>query len=184
MNSNRKTVRLNEWYECALDTLLKEGPDKLRPDIIASKLNVSKSSFYWHFKNGDELINQALQYWDDEYTKTVTKSPLMSQISPTERLYQTMIMIYDNNLTRYEPCIRAMAEYVPKAKKIILHVYSERMSFLRSIFKELGFKGEELEFRTRQFVCYHSWENIMFTKDSRKKKLQLMKRHVALLTKK
>jgi hypothetical protein len=37
-----------------------------------------------------------------------------------------------------------------------------RFDYLRVIFAELGFKGDELEMRTRLFVCYHAWEDTVF----------------------
>ena len=57
------------------------------------------------------------------------------------------------------------------------------MDYIREVFAELGFAGEELEMRTRLFVCYQSWERTMFRRDSKKAlRAHIPLRH-ALLTK-
>ena len=37
-----------------------------------------------------------------------------------------------------------------------------RLEFTKEIFKDLGFHGDELEMRSRLFLCYHAWEEVMF----------------------
>ena len=51
------------------------------------------------------------------------------------------------------------------------------------IFRELGFKGDELEMRTHLFVCYHSWEMSMFGGQSERKLARLQKLRIKLLAK-
>ena len=49
------------------------------------------------------------------------------------------------------------AEYTKKADKI-------RMDYIRSLFEELGFKGQELEARSRLFYFYEAFEPMMTIK--------------------
>ena len=54
--------------------------------------------------------------------------------------------------------------------------------YLRSIFAEIGFRGSELEMRTRLFVGFHSMESALHSDlTEAKKKTHLRLRH-ALLT--
>ena len=55
-------------------------------------------------------------------------------------------------------------------------VDEQRFNFVRSLFAEMGFKGLDLEMRTRTFVVFHSLELASFaggTKEERKKLLKL-----------
>lgn len=63
-------------------------------------------------------------------------------------------------------------ERLAKALKKAVNI---RLVFLRAIFADLGFDGDELEMRTRLFVCYHSWENTMFADVSRQKHLHKLR---------
>ena len=72
----------------------------------------------------------------------------------------------------------------PDAATAVRTVYGMRLEFLRRIFSDLGFRGQQLEMRTRLFVCCHSWEQVMFedlSKDECRKLLRL--RHKMLVTK-
>ena len=46
-----------------------------------------------------------------------------------------------------------------------------------------GIQGDELEMRTRLFVCYQSWEQTSF-RDSKKVRRRLIDRRLRLLTRK
>ena len=46
-------------------------------------------------------------------------------------------------------------------------VYEERLGYIRAILTELGFEGEDLEVRTRLFVCDQTWGRPMFWWESK-----------------
>jgi AcrR family transcriptional regulator len=179
-----KRVSKAEWLQTALALLESQGVEAVRVERIARELGISKSGFYWHFKDRDDLRGQMVDYWAHEFTEVVTANPSMSEGSPRERLEQTMLMILDHDLTRYEVPMRAWAEADANTARRVREVYQLRLDFLRQIFRDLGFKGDELEMRTRLFACYHTWERAMFSKDSKKSLRKLIKRRVDLLSRK
>ncbi len=44
-----------EWLAKALEVLARKGVAGMRIDALSKALGVTKGSFYWHFKNRDEL---------------------------------------------------------------------------------------------------------------------------------
>jgi len=60
-------------------------------------------------------------------------------------------------------------------------VYCKQLAWLWKTFKELGFVGDELETRVRLFLCYFTWERIMFPGLSKARAKRLLKHQVALL---
>ena len=57
----------------AIDILNEDGIDKLSMRVIASKLNVSATSIYWHFKNKDELLLYISEYICQQINCNATK---------------------------------------------------------------------------------------------------------------
>jgi AcrR family transcriptional regulator len=53
-----------DWQEAMLDALAEEGPAGIDIERLARRLGVTKGSFYWHFVNREELIDAALQRWE------------------------------------------------------------------------------------------------------------------------
>ena len=156
-----KRVTKTEWLEKALEILSEKGIESVKIEVLAKNLNTSRSGFYWHFKNREELLKEMLNYWSREFTQVGTKNPRFIELEPKQRLKETMKLINDYDLAKYEIAIRSWAQNDPMAKKAVKTVYRERMDFIRNIFYELGFKGDELEMRTTLFVCYHIWESSM-----------------------
>lgn len=179
-----KRVSKSDWLQEALIALEEEGVEGIKVERLARRLKISKSGFYWHFKNREELIADIIDYWAHEYTEVVTTNRLFQSMPPLQRLEKIMEMIIDADLTRFDLDMQAWAKTDPRIVKKIQRVYEMRLAFSRDIFRELGFKGEELEVRTRVFIGYHSWERLTFQTESKKNLRKYIKAKVALLTKK
>ena len=144
-------------------------------------MGISKIGFYWHFKDRDDLRRQIVEFWAHEFTKVVTENPMLAEGDPRDRLENTMIMILDHDLTRFEVPMRAWAEADAGIARRLRQVYRLRLDYLGQIFHDLGFRGDELEMRTRLFVVYHIWERSTFPRDTKKSLRRLIRRRVALL---
>jgi AcrR family transcriptional regulator len=179
-----KRVSKTEWLHAALKLLEVEGVEAIRVERIARELGISKSGFYWHFKDRAELRTQMVDYWAHEFTEVVTVNPILLKGTPRERLERTMEMLLDHDLTIYEVPMRAWAETDPVVAKRLRKVYRQRMEFLRQIFRDLGFDGDELEVRTRLFFCYHTFERAIFPTESKKSLRKLIRLRVDLLMRK
>jgi AcrR family transcriptional regulator len=179
-----KRVSKAEWLELALKVLASEGVQGVRIERMARDLGIAKSGFYWHFSDRRDLLQSILEYWAHEFTAIITQNPELLEGDPKKRLYDTMCLILDHDLTKYDLAIRDWAAHDPAAAKAIRSVYRMRLDFVRSVFSDIGFRGQQLEMRTRLFVAYHSWEETMFddlTKDERRQLLRL--RHKFLVAK-
>jgi len=182
--SKNKRVSKAEWLALALEVLASEGMQGVRVERLARDLGIAKAGFYWHFRDRRDLLQSILAYWTHEFTAIITENSELLEGDPKKRLYETMVMILDHDLTKYDLAIRDWAAHDPAAAKAVRSVYRMRLDFVRSIFSDLGFRGRQLEMRTRLFVAYHSWEQATFddlTKDERRQLLRL--RHKFLVAK-
>jgi len=172
---NNKRVSKDQWLTKALDALESGGIETVKIERLAKALGISRSGFYWHFKNRQDLLEHLLEYWAREYTGIVTDNPDILKLDPKKRLLSTMEMIRDKHLTKFDLGMTSWAKSDSKIRKVVRKVVNMRLDYLRTIFAELGFKGDELEMRTRLFVCYHSWEDTMFPDLSNQKHSKLLK---------
>lgn len=184
MTIKKRRVTKEDWLFSALDMLEMGGIDSIIIDHLAAKLHVSKSGFYWHFKNRNDLLIQILNYWTKEYTEIVTKDFALHAVDPITRLNLVTEMIWKKDLGKYDLAIRTWAKFDPLARIAVIKVDKLRMKFIGSIFSELGFKDEELEMRLRLYVCYQAIEKSMFGSTKNEKWEILKKRRLELLTRK
>lgn len=62
------TARLSreDWIEAARKVLIASGVDDVKVDRLAKKLEVTRGSFYWHFKHRKELLDALLAQWESQ----------------------------------------------------------------------------------------------------------------------
>ncbi|MHC4966580.1 MAG: TetR/AcrR family transcriptional regulator, partial [Planctomycetota bacterium] len=153
----------------------------VRVERLARDLGVAKSGFYWHFRDRDDLLRGLLRYWAHEFTDVVRGDPRIRAERPLERLRGIMEVVVDHDLARYDLAMRSWAAHDPMAGRAFRRVYKTRLDFVGAAFAELGFKGEDLDMRTRLFVCYQSWEKAALG-GSKETRRRLMERRLRLLT--
>jgi AcrR family transcriptional regulator len=173
-----------DWLEAGLEALESGGVESVRVEGLARTLKVAKSGFYWHFRDRVHLLEEMLDFWAHAYTEIVTENPELTALPPEKRLLATTNMIRGHDLARYDLPVRAWAQTDPSVLARVMGVYKARLRWLRRILRELGFSGDDLEMRTRLFVCYHTWEPTMFPGQSDERTKRLTKQRVAFLIRK
>jgi AcrR family transcriptional regulator len=158
----KKRVSKDEWLAVALEVLEESGVESVKIDRLARRVGVAKSGFYWHFRDRQELLDAMLEFWVREYTAVVAKSPGINTMPPAERLLAINEAVLDFDLNRYDLAIAAWARFDENVAEQLRHSTDMRMEIVGKAFRELGFRGDDLEMRTRLFVCYVSNEAIMF----------------------
>ncbi len=60
-----------DWLMAARDVLIHEGVAEVKVLALGQRLGVSRSSFYWYFKNRRDLLDHLLDEWEDRNTRTL-----------------------------------------------------------------------------------------------------------------
>ena len=59
----------SDWIEQGLRTLASDGAGALKVGPMATRLKVSRGSFYWHFRDIADFRSQVLQCWQERATE-------------------------------------------------------------------------------------------------------------------
>ena len=180
----KKRNRLNqqEWLAASLEVLSREGKAKLRIEKLANKIGVTKGSFYWHFRNRKEFVKRLAEYWAWWSTEPVIEAVENVSGDASKRLLVLMEGLAVKDYGKYDLAMRAWAAQEPQVARIVREVDKRRLSFVRSLFLEMGFRGKELEMRARTFLCFHSLELGIFYRGTKKERLELVKVRHAFFT--
>jgi AcrR family transcriptional regulator len=181
-NQRSKRLTRDDWLSRALEVLSREGNAKLRIDLLTKSLGITKGSFYWHFKDRADFVKSLAEFWAKHSTDQVIKGVIQSQGAANDRLLNLMVFLYRKDFGKYDVSMRAWAAQEPEVARIVKNVDKQRFTFVRSLFVELGFKGQELEMRTRTFVVFHSLELGSFARGTKKERLKLLKLRHAFFT--
>lgn len=166
-----KRLSREEWLSRALEVLSREGRAKLRIDFLAKSLGVTKGSFYWHFKSRDDFIQSLAKYWAEYSTGRVTENVNQIEADPKKMLFSLMEIVFKEDLGRYDIAMRAWAAQEPIVARVVKEVDVQRQVVIRSLFGDLGFRGEELDIRARTFFSYMAGEHVFYARESKKELL-------------
>ena len=180
--ATKKNLTKKKWLELALDILVIEGNTNLRIDHLVQCMGVTKGSFYWHFKDRAEFIRNLLEYWAEVSTEVVVEHMSEIQGSAEVRLFELMRFITRKDLTRYDIAIRAWALMEPQVAYIVKNTDEQRISFIQNLFQEMGFEGQEMEMRANTLVTVHAMEHGLLIKRTTEERLEMVKLHHEMLT--
>ncbi len=63
MSQPRVKLAREDWIVAAREAFVTSGIDSVKIDTLAKKLKVTRGSFYWHFKDLDDLQSALLDDW-------------------------------------------------------------------------------------------------------------------------
>jgi AcrR family transcriptional regulator len=162
------------WLERALMLLAAEGPSRMRIENIAQAIGVTKGSFYHHFADRGDFVRCLVQYWDEKYTREVTTKLELQQGTAQERLWHLMLAIVNLGLANCDAAIRSWAGSEPDLRRMVEKADRFRLTFVCTLFSEMGFTDLELEMRSRIFVASMSAEGAIFHRTPAAKQKQLL----------
>lgn len=157
----RQRFSKEEWLEAGLNMLAEQGVDKLTISSLSRSVGVAKTSFYWHFKDRQDLLDHLLDYWASEFTFVVSENPQLPQLEPAQRLLAINNTVMGNDLLKYELAIGAWASHDKSAKAMFESIYRRRMEVFRQAFADAGFDEGEQEIRAQALLCHHVWGGVM-----------------------
>lgn len=180
-NKTGSKLGRQEWLASALDILAEEGGAKLRIDSLCRKMNITKGSFYWHFRSRNDFVTQILDYYLSFTNRNVMDAigPVMDD--PRQCLITILEIVQTKRLGRYEILMRSWAAHDLRIARVIREGERQRMRFVGELLRQLGFRGTDLEDRTRLFVAYQRGENVSLTGEPAKGRRERIRRRVDLL---
>lgn len=159
--SGRFGVSRKQWVAAALGVLETRGIEAIRIQSLAEKVGVNKSGFYWHFRDREELLQALLSHWGD-----LEEVPLVNlgdgNHMPEDILRSMADSVDRENLSGLDAAVRQWAKSDGRVADVYRQKMERRLSFVRSLFEELGFEGADLDMRAQTYVAYVTTERDVF----------------------
>ena len=178
----KKSLTKDDWLRGAMEMLRRQGIGGVRVLPLAKILRVSRGSFYWHFKDLQDLRDSMLDWWDREMTDSVIEFANATGGSPKKRLMAVGEDVLTSDRNRYESAIRSWAEGDKKAAKVLRRVLRKRLDYITGLFQEAGFTPAEARARGELMAVYvMTSEDAILMDESPKERLRLLRRQVRSL---
>ncbi|MEO9650526.1 MAG: TetR/AcrR family transcriptional regulator [Roseobacter sp.] len=135
----RERLSPQSWIEAGLSELAAQGPNALAAEPLARKLETTKGSFYWHFKDVPDFQAAVIKHWQSAAFSDVLQS-LEENGNAEQRLRRFGKKVLSNS---QDPAMRAWARADKKVAKAIAQVDAERMKYLTNLLRHLGIANDD-----------------------------------------
>lgn len=128
------------WALAALEALSTGGLEAVAVEPVAKRLGVTKGSFYWHFESRAELLEAALQLWEERSTTGVIAT-LDQMDDPADRLRHIFRNVGDPAKipAPYSGVHAALATATdPAVIRVLERITTARLGYVERCFMELG----------------------------------------------
>ncbi len=163
LTGNIKVTR-EDWLNLARDVLVHEGVAELKILGLSNRLGVSRSSFYWYFKDRADLLDALLAEWEARNTRTVAEycgRPAADICAAVCNFFRCFIdpALFDQGL---DFAVREWARRDPELRRRIDAADTARLAAVEAMFQRHGYAPPEAEIRARILyfmqLGYHALE--------------------------
>ena len=182
------TARLGaaDWVETGLRILAAGNVDDVRVEVIARELGVTKGSFYWHFKNRQDLLERILDHWTHWATVQITRWARSEGQTARDRLVWLLSLPARSRPDRHgadiELAIRNWARQDPLAAETVKIVDAMRAGFFRELLGELDLDADKRAERVAIAQSFMLGEALLKTGQDREARLANARACAHLLT--
>lgn len=140
-NVSNSAERLNreDWIDEAWRILGKGNMNEVKVNILAKNLCVTRGSFYWHFKNREDLIEALLDRW---FTILGLRESIEPQLLDSESAEQSLFLIFQRVIESISGgqsiALRLQAKDDAKLRRRIKEEDRRRLAHFANLFVKIG----------------------------------------------
>lgn len=143
----------NKWLEAAIKTLITEGIDAVRIDRLATKLDVTRGSFYHHYNNHADLLRAVLDHYVQiNHQNLVALLPALQGTSK-DKLWTLWTATASQEFRDYDWAVRMWGIHDTHVAAVLNKIDVKRMDVMMALFREMGFDEDESWIRAA--LAYH-----------------------------
>ncbi|MDM7850766.1 TetR/AcrR family transcriptional regulator [Pseudochrobactrum kiredjianiae] len=139
------------WLEAAYQLLVEGGIDNVRILSLAKMLKLSRTSFYWFFKDRKALLDALLLLWQEKNTSALLGQSQLHAASLAEATLNLFDCWLNNNLfdSQLEHAIRSWGVQSPTVAQALTEADTMRMEAIKHMFIRHGSEPLVADVRSR-----------------------------------
>jgi len=142
-HSKAPALQATDWIAAAVARFADQGIEAVRIELLARHLNVSKGSFYWHFRDRDDLLERLLDDWErSELLWFETEDDLSNAANRWARYVERASA---PRRVRLEVALRAWARQDDRVAHRIAAIERRQTACIVSVLRDIGFQGRSAE---------------------------------------
>lgn len=165
------------WVEAGLAALAEGGVDRVRVEVVAERLGVTKGGFYRRFKDRRALLDAVLDTWSRGRIAAINQQMALGNATPGERL-RSVIKLYSERINAQgmaiELAMRQWARSDRAAAAAVARVDAERVKNVEDLYRRMGLDAEEAQARAVLFYSFLFGQSLLFLDQATRKRASLI----------
>ena len=139
------------WLGAAYEALLESGVDAVKILPLAKKLGLSRTSFYWFFKDREELLAALVTQWRDKNTGNLVKQTEAYAETVAEAMLNVIDCWLDDTIfdSKFEFAVRSWALQSADIAAEVRAADRQRLDALTRMFVRFGQDETHADVRAR-----------------------------------
>lgn len=145
---NAKVTR-EDWLAQAKSVLIGQGVAHVKILTLAQQMEVSRSSFYWYFKNLQDLLDALIRAWQAKNTGALIAQSQLPARTITEAVCNVQRCVVNPELyeTALDFAMRDWARASGEVRALVQASDAARVSALTAMFERFDYPPREAEIR-------------------------------------
>lgn len=175
---------IDGWLEAAYGALLEGGVDAVKILPLAKRLKLSRTSFYWFFRDREELLAALIARWRDKNTGNLIRQAEAYAESIAEATLNVFDCWLDRDLfdAKFEFAIRSWALQSEEILKEVQAADNARLAALGRMFERFGHEPVAADVRARTLYLVQIGYISMQTEEDLELRLKRIPEYVAIFT--
>ena len=172
------------WLDAAFELLLESGVDSVRILPLAKRLNVSRTSFYWFFKDREALLDALVERWREKNTQGLVRQTKAYAESITEAILNVFDCWLDPGIfdSPLEFAMRSWALQSEEVSREIDAADETRIEALTHMFERYGFEPLAASVRGRTIYLTQIGYISMKTQEALEVRMRRIPAYVEIFT--
>ena len=172
------------WLNAACELLTESGVEAVKVMPLAKRLGLSRTSFYWHFRDRDALLEALIQRWEAKNTGNLVARTEAPAGNICAALFNVFDCWLDDGLfdAPLDLAIRNWARNDPDLQKRLDQADDVRRQALIEMFVRFGYDRRDAEVRTMTAVYVQIGYISMQVREDRLYRIKLMPDYAVVFT--
>lgn len=144
----------SQWLEAAYQVLCESGVEAVKVMPLAKRLGLTRTGFYWHFKDRDALLEAMIDRWEAKNTGNLVNQTKAYAESIAEAMFNLFDCWLDETLfdARLDLAIRNWARNDEALQARLSEADETRMQAIAAMFRRFGYSDEQALVRSRTVI--------------------------------
>jgi AcrR family transcriptional regulator len=169
--------KAGKWIEAALAEMAEGGIERVRVEVVAERLGITKGGFYRRFKDRRALLEAMLETWRTGRIAVIQQQTALTGLTPRQRL-ASLVKLYSERVSAQgmaiELAIRQWARTDTVAAAAVARVDAARLKAVAELYRGLGLSAEDAHGRAILFYAFIFGQSLLFLDTPPRKRASLL----------